>query len=52
MHHERVSVEHLPVGNRLPRKIGALVPPPRQHRHRYYGVLAPNSGWAGFTRSR
>ncbi len=21
----------------------ALVPPPRQHRHRYYGVLAPNS---------
>ena len=21
----------------------ALIPPPRQHRHRYYGVLAPNS---------
>ena len=21
----------------------ALVPPPRTHRHRYYGVLAPNS---------
>jgi hypothetical protein len=24
-------------------KIVALVPPPRAHRHRYYGVLAPNS---------
>jgi hypothetical protein len=24
-------------------RIVALVPPPRQHRHRYYGVLAPNS---------
>ena len=24
-------------------KIAALVPPPRSHRHRYYGVLAPNS---------
>jgi hypothetical protein len=24
-------------------RIAALVPPPRQHRHRYYGVLAPNS---------
>jgi hypothetical protein len=23
--------------------IAALVPPPRQHRHRYYGVLTPNS---------
>lgn len=23
--------------------IAALVPPPRTHRHRYYGVLAPNS---------
>ena len=22
-------------------KIAALVPPPRTHRHRYYGVLAP-----------
>ena len=21
----------------------ALVPPPRTHRHRYYGVLAPNA---------
>jgi hypothetical protein len=24
-------------------RIAALVPPPRQHRHRYYGVLAPHS---------
>lgn len=24
-------------------RIAALVPPPRQHRHRYHGVLAPNS---------
>ncbi|MGF1528493.1 MAG: transposase [Candidatus Competibacterales bacterium] len=24
-------------------RIAALVPPPTQHRHRYYGVLAPNS---------
>ena len=26
-------------------KIAALVPPPRVHRHRYYGVLAPNAPW-------
>jgi hypothetical protein len=24
-------------------KIAALIPPSRAHRHRYYGVLAPNS---------
>lgn len=24
-------------------KIAVLIPPPRAHRHRYYGVLAPNS---------
>ena len=24
-------------------RIAALVPPPRRHRHRYFGVLAPNS---------
>ena len=24
-------------------RIAALVPPPRTHRHRYYGVLAPNA---------
>ena len=26
-------------------RISALIPPPRRHRHRYYGVLAPNSPW-------
>jgi Putative transposase len=24
-------------------RIAALVPPPRTHQHRYFGVLAPNS---------
>jgi hypothetical protein len=24
-------------------RLAALVPPPRIHRHRYFGVLAPNS---------
>ena len=24
-------------------RLAALVPPPRLHRHRYFGVLAPNS---------
>jgi len=23
--------------------LAALIPPPRRHRHRYYGALAPNS---------
>jgi hypothetical protein len=27
----------------LVNRIAQLVPPPRTHRHRYYGVLAPNS---------
>ena len=26
-------------------RIAALIPPPRKHRHRYFGVLAPNSPW-------
>jgi hypothetical protein len=26
-------------------RIAALVPAPRVHRHRYYGVLAPNARW-------
>jgi len=26
-------------------RIAALMPPPRKHRHRYFGVLAPNSPW-------
>ncbi|MBK7000097.1 MAG: transposase [Rhodoferax sp.] len=24
-------------------RIAALIPPPRTHRHRYFGLLAPNS---------
>jgi hypothetical protein len=28
-------------------RIAALIPPPRQHRHRYYGVLAPNAPQRG-----
>ena len=26
-------------------RISALIPPPRKHRQRYFGVLAPNSAW-------
>ena len=26
-------------------KMAALLPPPRTHRQRYYGVLAPNAPW-------
>ena len=26
-------------------RIAALIPPPRKHLHRYFGVLAPNSPW-------
>ncbi|GBL38708.1 hypothetical protein EMGBD1_23950 [Anaerolineaceae bacterium] len=26
-------------------RIALLIPPPRKHRHRYFGVLAPNSPW-------
>jgi hypothetical protein len=26
-------------------KLVALIPPPRRHRHRYHGVLAPNAPW-------
>ncbi len=26
-------------------RVAALVPPTRKHRHRYFGVLAPNSPW-------
>ncbi len=25
--------------------VALLIPPPRKHRHRYFGVLAPNSPW-------
>jgi hypothetical protein len=27
----------------LIKRLAALIPPPRRHRHRYYGVLAPNA---------
>ena len=27
----------------LSERLAALIPPPRRHRHRYYGVLAPNA---------
>ena len=26
-------------------RVALLTPPPRKHRHRYFGVLAPNSPW-------
>ena len=26
-------------------RVAALIPPPRKHRHRYFGALAPNSPW-------
>jgi hypothetical protein len=26
-------------------RLAALIPPPRVHRHRYHGVLAPNAPW-------
>jgi hypothetical protein len=28
-------------------RLAALIPPPRRHRHRYYGVLAPNARLRG-----
>ncbi|MDX8400521.1 MAG: transposase [Gallionellaceae bacterium] len=57
-HLHLLDVEHLTYHNPKPRsgsprdqvltplelidKIAALIPPPHAHRHRYYGVLAPN----------
>ena len=29
-----------------------LIPPPRKHRHRYFGVLAPNSPWRALVTSQ
>ena len=26
-------------------RVAALIPPPRKHRHCYFGVLEPNSPW-------
>ena len=31
----------------LSERLAALIPPPRRHRHRYYGVLAPNASLRG-----
>ena len=58
-HLHQLDTEHLIYHNPKPRtdsprnlvltplelidKIAALIPPPRAHRHRYYGVFAPNS---------
>ena len=39
----KVSVRLTP--HQLLDRLSALIPPPRRHRHRYYGVLAPNSPW-------
>ena len=62
-HLHQLDAEHLIYHNPKPRsdsprdlvltplelinKIAALIPPPRTHRHRYYGVLAPNSPMRG-----
>ncbi|NIV49572.1 MAG: IS91 family transposase, partial [Gammaproteobacteria bacterium] len=36
--------QHLELGvNELLDRLAALIPPPRRHRHRYHGVLAPNA---------
>ena len=39
LHRERLSASEF-----LDR-VAASIPPPRKHRHRYFGVLAPNSLW-------
>jgi hypothetical protein len=33
-------------------RIAQLIPPPRRHRHRYFGVLAPNSPWRQMVTAR
>ena len=33
-------------------RIALLIPPPRRHRHRYFGVLAPNSPWRAAVTAR
>ena len=33
-------------------RIAALIPPPRKHRQRYFGVLAPNSPWRALVTSQ
>ena len=37
------SVGRMPTPMQLLDCLAAPIPPPRRHRHRYYGVLAPNS---------
>ena len=39
---DKYSGELLLTPLELINRIAQLVPPPRTHRHRYYGVLAPN----------
>lgn len=34
-------------GNEFLDRLAALIPPPRRHRHRYHGVLAPNAALRG-----
>ena len=33
-------------------RVALLVPPPRKHRHHYFGVLAPNSPWRALVTAR
>jgi Putative transposase len=33
-------------------KLAVLIPPPRKHRHRYHGVLAPNAPLRGAVTAR
>ena len=40
---DKYSGELVLTPQELINRIAQLVPPPRTHRHRYYGVLAPNS---------
>jgi len=44
---DKYSGELLLTPLELINRIAQLVPPPRSHRHRYYGVLAPNSPLRG-----
>ncbi|MBP1688352.1 MAG: transposase Tn3 family protein [Deltaproteobacteria bacterium] len=37
------SVSRMLTPLELIERLAALIPPPRRHRHRYYGVLAPNA---------
>ena len=47
MQSNKYSGELVPTPLELIKRIAQLVPPPRTHRHRYYGVLAPNSPLRG-----